>query len=345
MNNFKSNRFYPIALFTRISIAKGILASLCLAVPTFGNVPAGFGSSPHASQLSSRISSSRIQYKTVNIDGLDIFYREAGDPAKPTILLLHGFPTSSFMFRNLMPLLAVKYHVVAPDYPGFGQSSMPKINEFNYTFENLTNVVDKFTQQLRLTKYSIYVQDYGAPVGFRLAVKHPERIQAIIVQNGNAYENGLAVAAAPLKTYGETGDENIGEALKGFLKLETTKFQYLHGAKDPELISPDTWTLDQIGLDREGNQAIQLQLFKNYITNIRQYDEWHKYFRQYQPATLVVWGKNDPFFTVDGVENGFKKDLRNIEVNYFDGGHFVLEEYGNEIAAKISDFMKKYVKK
>lgn len=248
MNNFKSNLSYPIALFTGISIAKGILASLCLVTFTFGNVPAGLGSAPHASQPSSRISSSRVKYKTIRIDGLDIFYGEAGDPAKPTILLLHGFPTSSFMFRNLMPLLADNYHVVAPDYPGFGQSSMPEVNEFEYTFENLTNVVDKFTQELKLTKYSIYVQDYGSPIGFRLAVKHPERIQAIILQNGNAYENGLSEAAAPLKTYGETGDEKIGDALKGFLKLETTKFQYLHGAKNPALISPDTWTLDQIGL-------------------------------------------------------------------------------------------------
>ena len=286
----------------------------------------------------------RVTYNTVKIDGLDIFYREAGDKSKPTILLLHGFPTSSFMFRNLIPALSGKYHVVAPDYPGFGQSSMPKVNEFEYTFENLTNVVDKFTQVLKLDKYSIYVQDYGSPIGFRLAVKHPERIQAIIVQNGNAYENGLSETAAPLKTYGATGDEKIGEALKGFLKPETTKFQYTHGAKNPLLISPDTWTIDQTGLDREGSEAIQLALFKNYITNIRQYDAWHEYFRKYQPPTLVVWGKNDPFFTVDGVENGFKKDLKNIEINYFDGGHFVLEEYTDEIAAKIQSFLKKNVK-
>ena len=289
--------------------------------------------------------SARTTYNTIKIDGLDIFYREAGDKSKPTILLLHGFPTSSFMFRNLIPELSGKYHVVAPDYPGFGQSSMPKANEFEYTFENLTNVVDKFTQQLKLDKYSIYVQDYGSPVGFRLAVKHPERIQAIIVQNGNAYENGLSETAAPLKTYGETGDEKIGEALKGFLKLETTKFQYTHGAKNPQFISPDTWTIDQIGLDREGNQAIQLALFKNYVTNIRQYDAWHEYFRKYQPPTLIVWGKNDPFFTVDGVENGFKKDLKNVEINYFDGGHFALEEYTDEIAAKIQVFLTKNLKK
>jgi pimeloyl-ACP methyl ester carboxylesterase len=282
----------------------------------------------------------KVTYNTVKIDGLDIFYREAGDKTKPTILLLHGFPTSSFMFRNLIPQLADEYHLVAPDYPAFGRSSMPKVDEFEYTFENLTNIVDKFTQELKLSKYSIYVQDYGSPIGFRLAVKHPERIQAIIVQNGNAYENGLSETAAPLKKYGETGDEKIGEALKGFLQLETTKFQYLQGAKNPNLVSPDGWTLDQTLLDRKGNQEIQLALFKNYITNIRQYDAWHEYFRKNQPPTLVVWGKNDPFFTVDGVENGFKKDLKNIEVHYFDGGHFALEEYTNEIAIYIANFLK-----
>lgn len=286
----------------------------------------------------------RVIYNTIKIDGQDIFYREAGDKSKPTILLLHGFPSSSFMFRNLIPQLADNYHVVAPDYVGFGQSSMPKVNEFEYTFENLTNVVDKFTQALELNKYSLYVQDYGAPIGFRLALKHPERIQAIIVQNGNAYETGLGEAAQPLKSYGETGDEKIGEKLKDFLTLEATKSQYVGGAKNPQIVSPDTWTLDQSLLDREGNSAIQLALFKNYITNIRQYDAWHEYFRKYQPPMLVVWGKNDLFFTVNGVENGFKKDLKNIEVHYYDGGHFALEEYGNDIAAKIQIFLGRNVK-
>lgn len=290
---------------------------------------------------SQTLATAPVTYHTIPIEGQNIFYREAGDPAKPTILLLHGFPSSSFMFRNLIPLLADTYHVVAPDYPSFGQSSMPKVDEFEYTFENLTNVVDKLTEELGLDKYSIYVQDYGAPIGFRLAVRHPERIEAVIVQNGNAYDNGLSENAAPLRTYGETGDERIGEALKGFLAFETTHSFYTHGAKNPSLISPDTWTLDQPLLDREGNQAIQLALFKNYITNIRQYDAYHAYFRQYQPPTLVVWGKNDPYFTVDGVENGFKKDLKNIEINYFDGGHFVLEEYGDDIAAKIRDFLSR----
>jgi pimeloyl-ACP methyl ester carboxylesterase len=290
------------------------------------------------------VSSSAVTYKTVKIDGLDIFYRESGDRSKPAILLLHGFPTSSFMFRNLIPKLADKFHVVAPDYPGFGQSSMPKVNEFDYTFENLTNVVDKFTQSVGINKYSIYVQDYGSPIGFRLAAKHPERIQSLIIQNGNAYEFGLSEAAAFLKTYGETRDPKMTETIRGFLKLETTKFQYLQGAHDPALISPDTWTRDQALLDRDGNADIQIALFADYSSNVKLYPTWHEYFKKSQPPTLVVWGKNDPFFTVKGVEEGYKKDLKNIEVNYFDGGHFALEEYTDEIAAKIREFLGRNVK-
>lgn len=280
-------------------------------------------------------------YKTVKVDGLNIFYREAGDPRKPAILLLHGFPTSSFMFRNLIPQLANDFHVIAPDYPGFGQSSMPKVNEFEYTFANLTNVVDQFTQTLGLAKYSIYVQDYGSPVGFRLAVKHPGRIESIIVQNGNAYEFGLSEAATFLKTYGETRDPKLTETLLGFLKVDTTKYQYTFGAHDPSRISPDTWTYDQALLDREGNSDIQIALFADYTSNVKAYPSWHEYFRKYQPPTLVVWGKNDPFFTVKGVEEGYKKDLKNIEINYFDSGHFALEEYCNEIAGLIEKFLMK----
>ena len=292
-------------------------------------------------QTSSITTRSVVTYKTAKVSGLDIFYREAGDPRKPTILLLHGFPASSFMFRDLIPRLAANFHVVAPDYPGFGQSSMPQVNKFEYTFENLTNVVDKFTQSIGISKYSIYVQDYGSPIGFRLAVKHPERIESIIVQNGNAYETGLSDAAAFLKTYGETRDPKLTEQLLGFLKLETTRFQYTHGAKDPSKISPDTWTLDQALLDRKGNADIQIALFADYSSNVKAYPQWHEYFRKYQPPTLVVWGKNDPFFLTDGVENGYKKDLKNIDVHYFDGGHFVLEEYGDEIGTLIDRFLSK----
>lgn len=286
-------------------------------------------------------SSTKITYNTVKIEGLDIFYREAGDKNKPTILLLHGFPTSSFMFRNLIPLLADKFHLVAPDYPGFGQSSMPKTTEFTYSFEHLTDIIDKFTEQLNLKTYSLYVQDYGSPIGFRLAVKHPERVRSLIIQNGNAYEFGLSENAEFLKTYGEKRNSETTEKILNFLKLEGTKFQYVFGAHNPNLISPDTWIYDQHLLDREGNSNIQIALFADYSSNVKSYPLWHEYFRKNQPPTLVVWGKNDPFFTVKGVEEGYKKDLKNIEINYFDGGHFALEEYTDEIAGKIRNFFDK----
>lgn len=298
------------------------------------------GSSIKAQQTTSKTETA-ITYNTVKIDGLDIFYREAGNKTKPTILLLHGFPTSSFMFRNLIPRLADKFHVVAPDYPGYGQSSMPKVNEFDYTFENLTNIVEKFTNAVGLTKYSLYVQDYGAPIGFRLAVKHPEKVQALIIQNGNAYEEGLTEATAFLKSYGETRDPQLTAKLLGFLKLETTKFQYTYGASNPKLISPDTWIYDQALLDREGNNDIQIALFADYLSNVKLYPAWHEYFRRNQPPTLVVWGKNDPFFSVKGVEEGYKKDLKNIEIHYFETGHFALEEESEAIASSIREFFAK----
>ena len=317
-----------------------ILVLAFIAIIGFGISESNGQNKPKMAE-NEKIETAKVSYKSVKIDGLDIFYREAGNKNNPTILLLHGFPTSSHMFRNLIPALADKFHLIAPDYPGFGLSSMPKVNEFNYTFENLTNIVDKFTEAVGAAKYSLYVQDYGAPIGFRLAVKHPERVQALIIQNGNAYEEGLSENAAPLKVYGPNRDPKLTEALRGFLKVETTKFQYTHGAKNAESISPDNWLVDQPLLDREGNADIQLNLFADYYTNVKSYPAWHEYFRKYQPQTLIVWGKNDPFFTLQGVENGFKKDLKNIEINYFDGGHFALEEYNNEIAERIREFFAK----
>ena len=281
-----------------------------------------------------------VTYNTVKIDGLDIFYREAGDRSKPTILLLHGFPTSSFMFRNLMPQLADNFHVVAPDYPGFGQSSAPDVKQFNYTFDNLANVIDNFTLAVGIKRYAIYVQDYGSPVGFRLAVKHPEKISAIIEQNGNAYLEGLSEAAAPLRLYGETLDPKIAETLRGFLKPETTKFQYTQGSKNLNRVSPDTWTHDQALLDRPGNADIQLALFADYSSNVKSYPVWHEYLRKHQPPTLVVWGKNDPFFTLNNID-GFRRDLKEPEIHLLDGGHFALEEYTDEIAQYIEHFFAK----
>ena len=281
-----------------------------------------------------------VTYQTLRVGNVDIFYREAGDPDRPTILLLHGFPTSSHMFRNLIPLLADKYHVVAPDYPGFGYSSAPNVSEFKYTFDHLAEVIDRFTVAKGLKEYSLYVQDYGAPVGYRLAVKYPERIQALIVQNGNAYEEGLRGFWNPLKTYWQNPTEENANKLRGFLKVEATKWQYTHGTRNPTRISPDTWTVDQALLDRPGNQEIQLKLFLDYGSNPALYPQWHAYFRKHQPPTLIVWGKNDQIFPAEGAEP-YKRDLKNVEVHLLDTGHFALEEEGDRIAELIRSFLAK----
>jgi pimeloyl-ACP methyl ester carboxylesterase len=281
-----------------------------------------------------------VTYNTLKIDNLEIFYREAGDPKKPTVLLLHGFPTSSHMFRNLIPLLADNYHVVAPDYPGFGYSSAPGVSEFSYTFDDLANVIEKFTVAKGLKIYSLYVQDYGAPVGYRLAVKYPERVQALIVQNGNAYEEGLRGFWNPLKNYWENSTEENANQLRDFLKVEATKWQYTHGTRNPNRISPDTWTFDQALLDRPGNQEIQLKLFLDYGSNPALYPKWQAYFRNHQPPTLIVWGKNDQIFPAEGAEP-YKRDLKNIEFHLIDTGHFALEEEGDLIAQLIQSFLAK----
>lgn len=281
-----------------------------------------------------------VTYDTLKVDNVEIFYREAGDPKKPTILLLHGFPTSSHMFRNLIPLLADKYHVVAPDYPGFGYSSAPSAAEFGYSFDNLSKIVDQFTVAKGLKKFSLYVQDYGAPVGYRLAVKYPERVQALIVQNGNAYEEGLRGFWNPLRDYWKNPTDDNANKLRGFLNIEGTKWQYTHGTRNPRRISPDTWTFDQALLDRPGNQEIQLKLFLDYGSNPPLYPQWHAYFRKYQPPTLIVWGKNDQIFPAEGAEP-YKRDLKNIEFHLLDTGHFALEEDGDRIAELIRSFLAK----
>lgn len=285
----------------------------------------------------------RVTYKTVKIDGLDIFYREAGSRANPTVLLLHGFPTSSQMFRNLMPQLANRYHVVAPDYPGYGNSSAPPVDKFEYTFDNLANVVDKFAQTLKLERYSLYVMDYGAPVGYRLAVKHPERVQALIVQNGNAYDEGLRDFWDQFRAYWKDRSEQNAEVMKKLLTLDATKWQYTNGVRNVEVISPDAWTTDQYGMDRPGNKEIQLALFYSYGSNPPHYPEWQAYFRKYQPPTLIVWGKNDFIFPAEGAEP-YKRDLKNLEFHLLDTGHFALEEDGDVIAGYINKFLDKQVK-
>jgi pimeloyl-ACP methyl ester carboxylesterase len=277
-------------------------------------------------------------YRTVSIDGLDIFYREAGSRDNPTILLLHGFPTSSHMFRNLIPALADKFHLVAPDYPGYGNSSMPTVNEFDYTFDRLAEIVEKFIAAIALKKYSLYVMDYGAPIGYRIAAKYPERVQSLIVQNGNAYEEGLREFWEPIKAYWQERSSENAEKLKYLFTLEATKWQYTNGVHNLEAISPDTWTVDQHFLDRPGNEEIQLALFYSYGTNPPLYPQWQEYFRQYQPPTLIVWGKNDYIFPADGAYP-YQRDLKDVEFHLLDTGHFALEEDGDVIANYIDQFL------
>jgi pimeloyl-ACP methyl ester carboxylesterase len=303
-----------------------------------GQAPIG-GVTPSAEATAARYPT---LHRTVKIAELEIFYREAGPKGAPTILLLHGFPTSSHMFRALIPALSDQYHVVAPDYPGFGYSSMPSVNQFDYTFDRLADVMDQFVQRLGLTKYSLYVMDYGAPVGFRLAVKHPERIQALIVQNGNAYEEGLRDFWKPFRSYWRARTEANAAALRKFLVLDATKWQYTHGVRNPEAISPDNWLVDQALLDRPGNKEIQLQLFFDYGSNPALYPAWQSYFRTHQPPTLVVWGKNDYIFPMEGALL-YTRDLKTIERHLLDTGHFALEEDGALIAQHMRRFLIKHV--
>jgi len=282
-----------------------------------------------------------VRYKTIRLNELDIFYREAGPENAPTLLLLHGFPTSSNMFRNLIPRLATSFHVVAPDYPGFGQSSMPSHQDFAYTFENLTNVVEQLVEKLGLTNYSLYVMDYGAPVGYRLALRRPDRVQALIVQNGNAYDEGLLEFWDPIKKYWNDPTTENREALRSLVDAKSTRWQYENGVADRTLLDPTTWTLDQVGLDRPGNAEIQLDLFYDYRTNVPLYPEFQAFFRQYQPPTLIVWGKNDFIFPPEGAAP-YARDLRNVETHLLDTGHFALETHGEEIAGRIEEFLEQH---
>jgi len=281
-------------------------------------------------------------HKKVTVNGQDIFYREAGPKNAPTILLLHGFPTSSHMFRNLIPALADRYHLVAPDYPGFGNSSQPSMNSFEYSFDNLADLMEEFLITLDIKKYSLYLMDYGAPIGFRLAAKHPEQIQSLIVQNGNAYKEGLREFWDPIRKYWNDRTPENAQALAGFIAHDGVKWQYTHGVRNEQSISPDNWYSDLRHLSREGNAEIQLALFYDYQNNVPHYPEWQAYFRQYQPPTLIVWGKNDYIFPANGA-HPYKQDLKNLEFHLLDTGHFALEEDGELIAGYIREFMAKNV--
>jgi len=281
-------------------------------------------------------------YRTVKIDGVDIFYREAGPADAPVVLLLHGFPTSSHMFRNLIPALADRYHVIAPDYPGFGQSAAPDHRKFAYTFAHYADLVDGLMGKLGAKRYAMYVMDYGAPVGYRLALKHPERVSALIVQNGNAYEEGLKEFWDPIKAYWADRSSAHRKALDVLMVLKTTKFQYLDGVKDPTRIDPDNWVHDQALLDRPGNLDIQLDLFLDYGTNVPLYPQFQAFFRERKPPTLIVWGQNDKIFPADGARP-YLRDLPDAEVHMLDTGHFALEDKADEMIPLIRDFLARKV--
>jgi pimeloyl-ACP methyl ester carboxylesterase len=279
-------------------------------------------------------------YKTAHVDGFKIFYREAGDPLAPTVLLLHGFPTSSHMYRNLIPELSGNYHVIAPDLPGFGFSDAPDHSSFAYTFDHLAQVIGKFTEQVGLKKFAVYVFDYGAPVGFRLALNHPERITALISQNGNAYEEGLSKQWAPIRALWNESTKENRDALRPFFTREATTFQYTHGVTDPELhVAPEAIALDQALLDRPQCTEIQLDLLADYKSNVALYPKFQEYFRTHRPPTLAVWGKNDPFFLPPGAE-AYRRDNPSAKVVFYDTGHFALETHAAEIGAEIRAFLQ-----
>jgi pimeloyl-ACP methyl ester carboxylesterase len=287
-----------------------------------------------------------VSYHTVFIDGVKVFYREAGPKNAPTVLLLHGFPTSSHMFRNLIPQLADRYHVIAPDYPGYGQSDQPAMDKFSYSFDNMAAVVDKLTTKIGLSNYALYVQDYGAPIGYRLAAAHPEKITAIVVQNGNAYQEGIDNPFwEPIKAYWKNKTGTNAAKLRPLLEIGATKWQYTEGFRDPARhVSPDTWVIDQAYLDRPGNKDIQVEMFYSYGTNPPLYPAWQAYFRKHQPPMLIVWGKNDKIFPAAGA-SPYLRDLPHAELHLLDSGHFALEEDGEEIGKLMHNFLDRKVKR
>lgn len=275
---------------------------------------------------------STVSYSNIEVDGLNVFFRRAGDPAKPAFVLLHGFPSSSHMYRDLIPLLAERFHVIAPDYIGSGYSDAPAVDQFEYSFARLTEIVERLLARLGVDRYHLYMHDFGGPVGLRLAAKHPERVLGLVIQNTNAYMEGVSQAVADVfMPLWQHGDDT---AARGMLLAGTTKFQYMQGARDPAALNPDAWTHDQALLDRPGNAERQLALLKDYQTNVAAYDAWQAYFRAHRPKTLITWGKGDPFFTVAGAE-AFLRDLPDARLVWLDGGHFALEENADLVAGEI----------
>jgi pimeloyl-ACP methyl ester carboxylesterase len=283
-----------------------------------------------------------IQYRCVDTGGHRVFFREAGEPERPAILLLHGFPTSSHMFRDLIPLLADHYHVVAPDLPGFGNTLSPPRGQFHYTFNNIAEIIGGFVDTVGLNRYALYVFDYGAPTGLRLALNHPNRITGIISQNGNAYEEGLSDGWNPIRAYWQDSSQVNREALRKFLKPETTVWQYTHGVSAPTTVSPDGYSLDNYYLGRPGMADVQLDLFGDYKSNVALYPTFQQYFRTHRPPLLAIWGKNDPFFLPQGAE-AYRRDIPDAEVHFLDTGHFALETHSEEIAVAMRDFLGRVV--
>jgi pimeloyl-ACP methyl ester carboxylesterase len=281
-----------------------------------------------------------ITYRTVEVDALKIFYRESGAPGAPKLLLLHGFPSAGHMFRDLIPLLADRFHVIAPDLPGFGQSDMPSRNQFKYTFDHTARIIDRFTEVVGFDRFALYVFDYGAPTGFRLATWHPERITAIISQNGNAYEEGLSDGWSPIRAYWENPSTANRNALRAFLTPETTRWQYTHGVPDATSVSPDGMSLDNFYLARAGADEVQLDLFGDYKSNVSLYPAFQDYFRTHKPPFLAVWGRHDPFFLPAGA-SAFKRDIPHADIRFFDTGHFALETHAEPIALAIREFLSR----
>ena len=321
---------------------RSVLLATALAASAVLPASAFAGPSPKALTVTAGTPATAVHHRRITVDGVELFYREAGPQNAPTLILLHGFPTSSQMYRDLIPLLADRYHVVAPDYPGFGQSATPTPAEFEYSFDHFAALMDRFTQQLGLQSYALYVMDYGAPVGFRLATAHPERVTALVVQDGNAYLEGIGAFWDPIKAYWKDNSATHREAIrKAALTLDGTRWQYLNGVKDPSLVSPDAYMLDQAYLDRPGNNDIQLAMIYDYRTNLPKYPEWQAYFRKHQPPTLVIWGRNDEIFLAAGAEP-YRRDNPKAEVHLLDTGHFALETHGPQIANLIRDFLARH---
>jgi pimeloyl-ACP methyl ester carboxylesterase len=320
---------------------KPLIVASALALA--GTIPASFANAHEQAEAHAQtLVGDQVRYGTEVIDGLDIFYREAGTPGQPQLVLLHGFPTSSHMFRGLIDDLGSDFHIIAPDYPGYGLSSAPAHDEYDYTFDNLADVTNELLERRGFDDYVLYVMDYGAPVGYRIATAHPDRVAGFVVQNGNAYDEGLEDFWNPLKKYWESGAQEDRDALRPFLTLEGTQWQFLTGVRDPSVISPDNWLVVQPLLDRPGNKEIQLDLFYDYGSNPPLYPEWQAYFREHQPPMLITWGANDPIFPEPGA-HPYLRDLPDAELHILDTGHFVLEEDGELVAALIRDFIRRRV--